>query len=595
MALYGRVTASGVEVPIAALQKRVGDDAIAKFFLKAQVKEKIAANSPNKCRPPKVLKAFRRAGGMAVMSRYVAALLARAKLPDGTPYIDGVTAPAPPSTREVTAAMAPLYPYQRAVVDWLLGDEVPRLGAEGTRPGPLSERALAEGGGHAYIEIDTGLGKTRMAIATGVRLRTPTLFVVPTKSIASGILSEAKKFGGLRAALYTTKSPATARTHDLVVIIINTFRNKGPDFLAGYGLLVLDEASEYYSPKNGHACRLAQAVPRVLAMSATPRAREDKLDQWVALMIGCPLPLIGQAFIGVPEARFEGRVRAVRYVGHPDHARTEVSTAGTVSAPLTIAAICGDPHRVEMIARRAVELFYAHETGELELVGGVDPPSGGAAPRHTVMVLAELRDYLPKILAAVRRILAESAEGAGDTEGAENTAVVCPEMGTSAPGDTPYMTMLRGGVSDTAVPEAASSGPAIIVGTYGFMRRGVSITHASALILATARSSGGQQILGRILRRGSDQRIVRVVEDIIDDCTALRKQFAKRKVVYKAKGWPIETVAASWEDYELPPPPLAPYTPDWDLVAEALDDVFGLSGPEIPEQSLDELMAVIEG
>ena len=143
-------------------------------------------------------------------------------------------------------------------------------------------------------------------------------------------------------------------------------------------------------------------------------------------------------------------------------------------------------------------------------------------------------------------------------------------------------------MNQPAVPEAASSGPAIIVGTFGFMRRGVSITHATALILATARSSGGMQILGRILRRGSDHRIVREVEDVIDDCTALRKQFTKRKAVYKVKGWPIETITTTWEDYELPPPP---YVPDWGLVAEALEEIYGIGGPE---QSLDELMAFIE-
>ncbi len=46
-----------------------------------------------------------------------------------------------------------------------------------------------------------------------------------------------------------------------------------------------------------------------------------------------------------------------------------------------------------------------------------------------------------------------------------------------------------------------------------------------------------KQILSRILRRGSNMKIPRVVKDIVDDKTALRYQVGDRRAAYEFYGF----------------------------------------------------------
>ena len=73
----------------------------------------------------------------------------------------------------------------------------------------------------------------------------------------------------------------TPETHDVVVGIFNTVRTKAPGFLDGYATVILDEAHELCSRANLDILWLAQAVPRVLGLSATPSDRADGLDRVV--------------------------------------------------------------------------------------------------------------------------------------------------------------------------------------------------------------------------------------------------------------------------------------------------------------------------
>jgi predicted helicase len=81
----------------------------------------------------------------------------------------------------------------------------------------------------------------------------------------------------------------------------------------------------------------------------------------------------------------------------------------------------------------------------------------------------------------------------------------------------------------------------IVLTTFAFSKRGVSISHMDAIILLTPRRSDFIQIIGRILRRGSDSSIVRSIIDIVDNATVLKKQFGDRKAAYKAVGFAIKS------------------------------------------------------
>jgi hypothetical protein len=73
-------------------------------------------------------------------------------------------------------------------------------------------------------------------------------------------------------------------------------------------------------------------------------------------------------------------------------------------------------------------------------------------------------------------------------------------------------------------------------------------------VLASPRRHGSTQTLGRILRRGSDESILRVVVDIVDICTGLRGQAADRKRAYALKGYPITKVQCSHSDFAVEEP-----------------------------------------
>jgi hypothetical protein len=93
------------------------------------------------------------------------------------------------------------------------------------------------------------------------------------------------------------------------------------------------------------------------------------------------------------------------------------------------------------------------------------------------------------------------------------------------------------------------------------------------------------QVLGRILRRGSDESIVRQVVDIVDVRTGLKGQAADRRKVYRAKGYPISTVRVSWDAADLADDGAAapddPGEPDGDAAGDPAGDFVDMTPEEL--------------
>ena len=60
-----------------------------------------------------------------------------------------------------------------------------------------------------------------------------------------------------------------------------------------------------------------------------------------------------------------------------------------------------------------------------------------------------------------------------------------------------------------------------------------------------------RQILGRTRRRGSDQRILRVVVDVVDVCTSLKSQSTDRKKFTEAIGYPVKKSEVSYDKFPI--------------------------------------------
>jgi hypothetical protein len=445
--------------------------------------------------------------------------------------------------------------------------------------------------------MGAGLGKSRLGMAVAARGRGPVFVVVPTKAVRSQWVDEFREvFPGLTVGEYVNdpRRAAGPATHDVLVGIVNTVRRKPPGFFAGFATVILDEVHEYSSVSNLEVLWLVQGVARVLGLSATPDDRPDGLDRVVSLFLGPPL----RAETEIPgfscsAVRFRGRVRVVEYVGDPAFCAPAVSAGGTVCAIGTIAGLIQDPARLRLVAAEVARLSRLHETegGAALRDFGLGPrPSVDATPvhpaggvrAHGVFVFAEHRAYLPALRDALLawfapdevaapeldgeggdplrawttapdeeggpdgegRVGPEGGEGPPDGEGGEGP----PDGGGGGGGARcPSAVILRGGASREQVARARRA--RIVLTTYGYSRRGVSIVEMTAIVLATPRRNGLNQILGRITRRGSDESILRLVVDIKDLGSPLKRQIADRVLVYKKNKYPIFRVRVAHTDY----------------------------------------------
>jgi len=555
MELYAEAGRLGLVIPLNRFRERVGGEPALRKILRAlSVTEKVHPGKPRGMaritRKAYSIQRRRGAEDVIIIPRIKGAPFLRARTKAGLPLLDGIRAASADGdnaplrlprriAEDRLAETMPLYGYQEAAVSYLCSDE-----------GPLGATAVDEHRGAVFLQMDTGLGKTRVGCAVIARRAEPALIVVPTEAIAIQWIDELKDYlPGMTAKLFrnppknSRKVPPSPETHDVVVVIINTFRAKEPDFMEGFGTVVLDEAHEYHSTMNSRALWLSQ-TRAVIGLSATPAERKDGLDLYVHLHLGSVLYPKNIPDFDVNAVNFTAAVRLVEYEGHPDHCETEATPAGTMSAILTIGNIIEDKARMRLVAAEVDRLYHLHETAspdELKEAGlGPRPadvaskkhPEGGIR-RHGVFVFAEHRRYLPSLRAAL-------------LERMDEKALLVPELD---PAPAPAVSILRGGVAKNAVNDAREEGSHVVLTTYGFSRRGISLPEMTSIVLATPRRNGGNQILGRVFRRGSDESIVRQIVDVVDVRTGLKGQLTDRKKLYKLRGYKMSKVAASWDQY----------------------------------------------
>ena len=534
--LVGKLTLNGLNLPIDQLIARLGGQGFRKFLGALTVVEKDQPGRP---------KSYSRARRMAYCIKSRNELcIPRVKIQH---LLDKIlaevrTEPAIAEAhrlgggiREICAASwrpaQRFYPYQEAAAAYLCD------------PGGLLDPPT----GTAYVQMGTGMGKSRLGMAVAARGRGPVFIVVPTKAIRQQWIDEFKAvYPALSVTAYenppknSRKTAGTAATHDVVVGVVNTVRDKTSGFFAGYCTVILDEAHELASAKNLQILWLAQESPRILGLSATPRERPDGLDRIVCHFLGTPVVCEEIPGFDSADVNFRGRVREVEYSGAPEYCEAIINASGSVSAVETVGSIIRDPARLRLVVMEVERLYRLHETEPPEVLEefGLGPSADGGRPRaHGVFVFAEHREYLPTLREALL-----------DRFAPEDIAV--PEIDEPPPPDTacagglPLATnlpvVLRGGATRAQISDAHQA--RIVLTTYGYSRRGISIVEMTSIVLATPRRHGMRQILGRITRRGSDESILRLVVDIKDVQTALKGQNTDRRKIYKEKGYPIYRV-----------------------------------------------------
>lgn len=559
------VDTEGAWVPEAALQAALGTGL--RRFLAALHTVEVPDPARRAARYSRtVLKAYRRDGARLYLSRARAALLLRTpalkplarawRFATGAPPVP----PPIPEDRLGGSVAPPMYDYQEPAVEHLLHQ---------------LNQPMETNGGIQYMQMNTGDGKTRVGAELTAALGVKTLVVVPSHGIASQWVDEfSKVLPAARVGTYSNAHPVGPDTCDVVLIVINTLvgntRTPGKDaaFMAQYGLLLMDEAHELVSDTHKRALWLAQAVPRVVAFTATPRDRKDGLDLHVDQMLGGYTALASITDTRPPQYR--GAVTELRYAAPAGYRTAIVGAAGTVSAPETITNICADPQRLTLVAQEALRLALLHATATAAELGALGLDGGR---QHGVLVFAEHRAYLDRLRAEIERL-----GGAQVVVQVEDDAVPDAPL-PNAPLPSPAISVLRGGVAPGALAAARDLRAHIVLTTYGYCRRGISLD-MTAMVTASPRRNGGTQITGRILRRSSDPHIVRQIVDIVDP--ALASQMTTRRQVYKQRGFPVTIRHASPPDG--PPLPDEPQ-PD---ASRAVDDFLAGLG-------IEDLIAIANG
>lgn len=423
----------------------------------------------------------------------------------------------------------PLYDYQEGIITYLMNNK-------------YSEKLINERLAICYLQMDTGLGKTRIGCALVNKIKYPTLVIVPTIAIGHQWIDEFNElYPDMLVGFYhnTSKIKITPDKYDVTIIVVNTFSKKDISFIDGYGFIILDEAHEYYTTCNGKILWLAQTKV-VLGLSATPLERPDELDKYILLHLGTPI--YAKDIVNVGIVKFVGKVKCINYYGSPKYSETIVTDKGVTSSILTIANLIKDPYRIELIIKEIKRLYNEG---------------------HGIFVFAEHRDFLD--------VLKEHLIDYN----------VSMEVGEEIKVDEIDTSIFRGGIHKSDIQRAKNlsktRGSHIVLTTYGYSRRGISLTEMTSIIMATPRRNGLKQIIGRILRRGSDESIVRNIVDIVDVRCNLKNQYFDRKKIYIEKNYPIETVKVESDTIEMEDSDEQILENEYSIekINELLDNIYG--------------------
>lgn len=262
------------------------------------------------------------------------------------------------------------------------------------------------------------------------------------------------------------------------IVIINTAREMKYEFIDQFNIIILDEAHEYISDCNGEIMwKLGDKY--VLGMSASPLERPDKMDMWICHFLGKPQKAHEIDGYDTSDIAFNVNVKVIQYHGMHARGRTPIAVMNVLAR---------DMKRVRLICDNVRSLRQSGSEG--------------------IFIFAETHEYLDKIAKML-----------------DNDGVV-------------YKSLV-GGVDSEAIDSCIHDDACVILTTYGYSRRGVNLTRMTAIILATPRKHGLNQIVGRILRRNSDYSQPRHVVDIVDMNSNLSQQYATREAFYKSRLYPI--------------------------------------------------------
>lgn len=410
-----------------------------------------------------------------------------------------------------------LFPNQKVVVDRLLQEFTPDKMADGTAT--------------AILNLQAGLGKTFVAGAIIHALCVNTVYIVPTVYLADQAVKDLKGcFNNVSIRRHERHPKKAAIEHqqhnalDILVVVINSALLESPTFFDRFGLTILDEVHTYCADKR--AMIFQRSTRAVLGMSATTDQRRDAFDA-VATYALCDVvkdrltPSRGVIYANrLPnfeedEVKFDCTVKVVKYKGPSSHTQClRHPSTDKMFTPWMNKQFLADEQRTQTMCAELRKLY--------DWVG----PNG---QQHRIFVFCEEREPL----AWLYDVLAKLFE------------VDAPELANQ-------VGTFISGVKAQEVARAKASARVILT-TYGYSSTGISINEMTALVLWTPRRSNMLQISARILRRGGDLTIPRVIVDLVDWNSAMKSQYYERRNAYAYYGMKDEVFTVEARETNGPP------------------------------------------
>jgi superfamily II DNA or RNA helicase len=382
-----------------------------------------------------------------------------------------------------TALNVKLYPDQQIIIDHLLETK-------------FTEENIISGNAVALLNLGAGKGKTMLSAGLIYSLQFKAIYIVPKIPLADQAVDDLKLALSCSIAKYTPQLAAkiakgTAVLPDVLVIVINSALNH-PELFANYSMAILDEVHAYCSRERRDIFKIA-TLPVCFGMSATTAERNDGTDIIAHKELGAVI--YGESLLAPDESapKFACEAHIINYYGDDEYVKTLThEKTGLIFTHYMHEQAVADEKRMKL-ALNEIKTLYEWR--------------GNAGEFHTIYVFAEELDALRKMRAM---LVAEYGD--------DNLEM--PEIGS-----------LVGGAKTVAIENIKKSAR-IILTTYGFSGTGFSINRASAMLLLTSRKAQMKQILARIMRRGSDMNIPRIVIDIVDKRTCLCGQVKARRLAY---------------------------------------------------------------
>jgi len=359
----------------------------------------------------------------------------------------------------------------------------------------FNDNIANKGQSGCILKLKAGQGKSFIGMALIGELKRKTLIMVHnTNMLFQWNKFIVNNFNGIKIGLIYSNEKTSG---DIIIGVINSLVNEDFNFFKDIGFCIVDECHYFCSKQWSEIFKKCQAR-YMLGLSATPD-RSDGFGIVAQWNIG---PILDaekiNGYINDVETKFIAKVDAIKYYAPAEYCKYYVNDSNKmINNSKMIEQITLDPYRTQIVVDKIKELYNK----------GLN-----------IFVFADRRNYLDNI----KNMLTDFKED----------SIFMLEKDDD-------VSKLVGGSSNDDI-EKATQNARIILTTYQYMGTGKSIQKMNGMVLATPRKTGCEQFISRIFRLGSDNRIERIIVDIIDFKSSLKTQWYHRKRYYDSMEYKIE-------------------------------------------------------